>query len=184
MDGTEFDPGTGTDGADKVVSLVLPDAAQSIKAGTFSNPTFKDFTSLASLSGAGIETVGGSAFYGCTSLASVSLPAVTSIGGSAFYGCTSLASVSLPAATSIGADAFRGCTSLASVSLPATPPSIGSSIFYYTGYNATGTITVSVPTGAVPAYTAAWGVDANTPADGNTSVYGPNHKAVLITAEG
>jgi hypothetical protein len=65
------------------------------------------------------------------------------------------------------------------VSLPATPPSIGSNIFSY--IDSTGTITVSVPTGAVSAYTSDWGVDASTAANGNTDVYGENHKAVLIT---
>jgi hypothetical protein len=35
MNGTEFDPGIGA-GVDKVTALVLPDAAKSIKAGTWS----------------------------------------------------------------------------------------------------------------------------------------------------
>jgi hypothetical protein len=292
MSGTEFDPGTDVE-ADKVAALVLPDTAKSIKEGTYNSPTFKAFTALRSLSGAGVETIGDYAFYGCTSLSEVSLPAslttiarsafsgcgnlttitvdpantafaahdgmllnkaettlitypsasgaitipfVTSIGTGAFLYCTSLIEVSLTVATSIGAEAFRGCaslttvslpaattigrgafsdysgasyctslievslpaattigdgafyscTSLREVSLPAAPPSIrtGSSygIFIGTnGYNSSGTITVSVPAGAVSAYTSTWGVDANTPAGGNQSVYGGNHKAVLIT---
>jgi hypothetical protein len=53
------------------------------------------------------------------------------------------------------------------------------SIFSSTG--STGTITVSIPAGAVSAYTSVWRVDASTPASGNTSAYGENHKAVLIT---
>jgi hypothetical protein len=39
MDGTEFDPVTA--GADKITALVLPDAAKSIQAGIFDNPTFQ-----------------------------------------------------------------------------------------------------------------------------------------------
>jgi hypothetical protein len=66
------------------------------------------------------------------------------------------------------------------VSLPATPPSIGSTIFLNAN-TFPGTITITVPAGAVPAYTSAWGVDAETPAGGNTSVYGSGHKAVLIS---
>jgi hypothetical protein len=38
-----------------------------------------------------------------------------------------------------------------------------------------------VPAGVVFAYTSTWGVDANTPAGSNQSVYGYEHKAVLIT---
>jgi hypothetical protein len=300
MDGTQFAPGTYA-GANRVTALVLPDAAKSIPAGTSSNATFRAFTVLASLSGAGVETIGASTFYDCTSLTSVSLPAATTIGGGtfsnsaafggctsltsvslpvatdigdyafwgctsltsvslpaattigddafhgctsltsvslpaaesinfatfsgctslasvslpaattigsgafractsltsvslpaattiddeAFYGCTSLTTVSLPAATSIGYHAFTGCTSLTSVSLPATPPAIISSwgygygIFSETG--SSGTITVNVPAGVVSAYTSKWYVNADTPAGGNTSVYGSNHKAVLIT---
>jgi hypothetical protein len=161
MDGTEFDPGTGT-GAEKITALILPDTAQSIKAGTSDNPTFKAFTALRSISGMDVKTVG----------------------DYAFYWCNRLTSVSLPVATSIGDYAFSSCTRLASVSLPATPPSI-SSIFSFTGYDGVttikGTITIIVPVGAISAYTSAWGVDANTPAGGNTGVYGDNHKAVRIT---
>jgi hypothetical protein len=265
MDGTEFDPGTDT-GSDKITALILPGTAQSIKAGTSDNPTFKAFTALRSISGTDVKTVGDYAFYycdsltsvslpvaqiigdwafractslasvslpvatsigdyafhdcyslasvslpvattigdrafsscydltevslpvattidyyafrGCTSLASVSLPVAQTIGSYAFYGCTNLTSVSLPAAETIGARAFYGCTSLVTVSLPTTPPTLGSDIFVATY---TDTITIRVPTGVVSAYTSAWGVDANTAHNGNTSVYGNYHKAVLIT---
>jgi hypothetical protein len=87
-------------------------------------------------------------------------------------------------ATTIGSFAFYNCTSLTTVSLPATPPSISTgyhgSIFAATGSNSSGTITVRVPAGAVSAYTSAWGVDAETPANSN-SKYGGSHKAVIIT---
>jgi hypothetical protein len=126
----------------------------------------------------GIITIGDGAFYVCTSLTAVSLPAAQTIGGNAFSDCESLTTVSLPQAETIDGNAFYGCTSLMAISLPATPPSIDR-IFYYTG--SSGTITVSVPAGEVSAYTSAWGVDANTSASGNTSVYGANHKAVTIT---
>jgi hypothetical protein len=111
----------------------------------------------------------------------ITLPSVIKISVGAFRDCTNLTSVSLPTATTIGNAGFLDCTSLTAVSLPAMPPSISNTIFYGTGYNSSGTITISVPTGAVSAYTSTWGVDADTPAGGNTSVYGGNHKAVLIT---
>jgi hypothetical protein len=159
---------------------------------------FASCTSLTEVSLPAATSIGGGAFAACASLTSISLPKVTILrdalpmlvsGGGylefgVFMGCESLASVSLPAATTFGNLAFAYCEHLTTVSLPATPPSIsaGSSngIFYYTGSD--GTITILVPSGAVSAYTSAWGVDANTPAGGNTSVYGGNnHKAVIIT---
>jgi hypothetical protein len=112
----------------------------------------------------------------------IALPSIIEIGDRAFYWCDSLMSVSLPTATSIGDWAFGGCTSLMEVSLPASPPALGGDIFVYTtGYNSSGTITVSVPVGTVSAYTSKWDVDTNTPANGNNSVYGESHKAIIIT---
>ncbi|MDR1218011.1 MAG: hypothetical protein LBK73_00185 [Treponema sp.] len=64
---------------------------------------------------------------------------------------------------------------------PAPSPPAIDAIFYSTGFD--GIITVSVPAGEVSAYTSAWGVDADTPASGNISVYGEDRKAVTITDE-
>jgi hypothetical protein len=119
MSGTEFDPGAANTGESKIVSLVLPAGATSIKGGTNSNPTFKNFTSLTSVSGSAVETVGSATFWRCTALTEVSLPAAISIGGAAFSDCTSLTEVNLPKATSINTTAFNGCTALTEVSLPA-----------------------------------------------------------------
>jgi hypothetical protein len=114
----------------------------------------------------------------------ITLPAITAISEGAFYDCTSLTAVSLPAVVTIGERAFSQCTSLSAVSLPATPPPIEGpgydrGIFSNTG--SSGAITVRVPSGAVSAYTTAWYVNADTPANGNPGVYGTNHKAVLIS---
>jgi hypothetical protein len=150
---------------------------------------FAGCTGLTEVSLPAATTIGASAFPRCTSLTEVSLPAATIIGASVFSGCTGLTTVSLPAAETIGDYAFRECESLTAVSLPATPPSIptgyygASGIFVSTGYNSSGTITVRVPAGAVSTYISAWGVSAETAANGNTSKYGSNHKAVLITDE-
>ncbi|MDR0784383.1 MAG: leucine-rich repeat domain-containing protein [Treponema sp.] len=134
MDGTEFDPGSGNNGAYKVTALVLPNTATSIEGKYWA---YNGFTILASISGSGIETVGEEAFY--------------------------------------------RCVRLASVSLPAAPPAI-SNIFYYTyDFRNTSRVIVSVPTGAVPAYTSKWGVSATTAANSALDVYGYDHVAVTIT---
>jgi hypothetical protein len=109
----------------------------------------------------------------------IALPSIIEVGNGAFFGCYNLMSVSLPAVQTIGDEAFQECMSLTTISLPATPPSLWGGIFNNTG--SSGTITVSVPTGVVSAYTSKWGVSANTPAGGKTNVYGNDHKAVLIT---
>jgi hypothetical protein len=155
-------------------------------ATTIGYDAFKDCTSLETVNLLAAQTIGGVAFLRCASLTSVSLPAAQTIGEQAFEGCTSLASVSLPAATTIGDYAFESCTSLTEVSLPATPPSINGDYAIFRNTGSDGTIAVrvpAVPTGAVSAYTVAWGVSVSTAVNGNTSVYGYNHKAVFITEE-
>ncbi|MDR2160018.1 MAG: leucine-rich repeat domain-containing protein, partial [Treponema sp.] len=140
MDGTEFDPGTANTGEGRIVSLILPATAAEVKAGTYGNPTFRYFTSLRNIGGAGIITIGSEAFYDCIGLASVNLPAATGIGGYAFSGCTGLTSVSLPVATNIGSQAFSGCTGLTSVDLPAA-----AGIGDYAFRDCTGLASVSLP---------------------------------------
>jgi hypothetical protein len=116
---TVFDPGTANTGESKIVSLVLPDKAESVKAGSgSSDSTFKNFIALKSVAGSNVETIGQYAFYGCTSLTEVNLPEATDIGNNAFQGCTTLEEVSLPNATTISSRAFYGCASLTEVSLP------------------------------------------------------------------
>jgi hypothetical protein len=135
-----FDPGLPHSGENKVVSLVLPDVAEKIARGTMAAGTFKRYTALDSVVGAGIKdvdqyafsdcdalttvsfpaavSIGFDAFSGCDGLTTVSLPTATSIGDAAFYNCDALITISFPAATSIGTDAFNGCDDLETVSLP------------------------------------------------------------------
>ena len=127
ISGTEYDPGTANTGESKIVSLVMPDAATSIKAGSSSASTFSNFTALTSVSGSAVETIGSDAFAFCDALTTVSLPAATSIGDYAFYWCTALTEVSLPAATDIGDYAFsRAGTSGLIVTLGSHGPHAGS----------------------------------------------------------
>jgi hypothetical protein len=148
----EFDPGTANTGESKIVSLALPDVAESVKSGDYGNPIFKNFAALTRVTGANITeigiyafrncaalteadfpkavTIGGFAFSGCAALTKVSFPAAVTIGDEwAFSGCEALTEVSFPAATTIGGYAFSGCATLTSVSFPVAA-SIGDGAFY------------------------------------------------------
>jgi hypothetical protein len=135
MTNTEFDPGyTISTGKNRIASLILPDAATSIAAGTFSDSTFKNFTALKSVTGGAVTNVSDYAFISydannCDALETVSLPVAITIGEWAFVGCDALKTVNLPAATSIGAVAFAYCTALTSVNISAVT-NIGIEAFY------------------------------------------------------
>jgi hypothetical protein len=105
MDGTAFDPGGSGTGRNLTVSLVLPDAARSIKGGNGSAATFRHFTSLKTIGGSGVTSIGQFAFMYCR-LTAVNLPAAANIGQYAFVDCPSLTAVNLPAAANIGEFAF------------------------------------------------------------------------------
>ena len=78
--------------------------------------------------GAGVTSIGGSAFKRCTRLTSVTLPeSLTTIEDFAFDGCIGLTSLTLPSnVTSIGWAAFNGCSNIASMIVRATtPPTTG-----------------------------------------------------------
>jgi hypothetical protein len=136
MQGTEFDPGTGSTGKDRIVSLVLPDATLNIRAGNGNN---SGYNNLESVSGGNVVTIGQYAFRGCTALVEVNFPKVETIGNGAFYDCTALEEVTLgftsisgslnrifttlkkvnlPMATTIGDRTFEGYTTLVEVNLP------------------------------------------------------------------
>jgi hypothetical protein len=142
-----FNPGkTDTDSnriaaKGKIVSLVLPEAAESIQQySPPSNYTFKNFTALTSVTGAAVKTIGTSAFSYTATLTSVNFPAAETV-GSAFDNCTSLTSVNFPAATRIFSGAFNNCTALTSVSLPASLTTLDSNAFS----NCTALTSVSLP---------------------------------------
>jgi hypothetical protein len=132
MTGTpgEFDPGAANTGESLIVSLTLPTAAESIKAGTAVAAAFQNFTGLASVTGVGIKNIGNYAFLRCAGLLEVNYPAVENIGVGAFAVCAGLTSVNLSAGlTSLGQQAFLDCAVLASITLPASLASIGPNPF-------------------------------------------------------
>ena len=143
---TAFNPDFNvTTGKNRIVSITLPDTATSIPNGGASFAAFRNFTVLTSFSGAGLTSIGNSAFYQITSLTMTTLPStLTSIGNDAFYGCTNLALTSLPTGvTSISEGAFNSCTNLALSSLPSGITSIGGRAFV----NCTNLALTSLPTG-------------------------------------
>jgi hypothetical protein len=131
----EFDPGAadmdpGRVAAKKlIVRLVLPTAAASVKAGTISGPTFRNFTNLRNVTGAQVTGIGDYAFNECTALTSVDFPAVASIGSQAFYNTG---------------------TQILAVTLGNTVPTVGTNMFgSVTGFK---TVKVLVPSAAAAGY--------------------------------
>jgi len=148
MTGTSFNPDSSVETGKKyIVSIILPDVATSIEAETSSDPAFKNFTNLKSVSGANIITIGdysfrretdgdysysylqsadfpkattiGTSAFSSTYLESINFPLVTTIGDSAFYG-SRLKNASFPAVQTIGKNAFSSCSDLESISFPAS----------------------------------------------------------------
>jgi hypothetical protein len=140
MTGTSFNPdATVETGKKYIVSIILPTVATSIEAGAYSDPVFKNFTNLKSISGENIITIGDYSFVyrlsssnGPRSLQSVNFPSATTIGESAFSD-TYLESVNFPSVTTIGESAFSNCRWLKNASFPAVQ-SIGESAFYGCSY--------------------------------------------------
>jgi uncharacterized repeat protein (TIGR02543 family) len=118
MSGAEFDPGTANTGENKIVSLVLPDAATSVKAGGLGNGTFKNFTALKCVTGKEVVIIDEYAFRACNALETVNFPKATTINTYAFYNCINLETVSLPNAKAIGRYAFQSCTKLKTIDFP------------------------------------------------------------------
>ncbi|MDR3130867.1 MAG: leucine-rich repeat domain-containing protein [Treponema sp.] len=119
-----LEPGLYTDGAAKVVELILPagltkiagpaGASYSAAASLFGN-----FTSLRLIKAAGVTEVSGYAFSGCKSLETAELPKAVTIGAYAFYGCLKLAGVELAREEYLTIEryAFFGCRDLRNINL-------------------------------------------------------------------
>ena len=96
------------------------------------SPTPKGYVTVpATLGGAKVTGIGGSAFVFCHEMTSVTLPdTVKEIGSSAFLGCSGLTTMTIPeGVTNIGRQAFAGCEKLKSIMIPASVTSIGGGVF-------------------------------------------------------
>jgi hypothetical protein len=124
----EFDPGAADTGEAYISSLTLPDAAESIKAGTTPaagpGALFRYFTALKEIRGENIVTVGEFAFNAATfsvkntTLTTVEFPGAQTIGRYAFAYCTALSTLSIESLITLEYTVFRGCTALQAVNLP------------------------------------------------------------------
>jgi hypothetical protein len=115
----EFDPDNAiTTGKGKIVSLVLPTAAESVKAGANPNLTFRYFTFLKEVNAVAVESIGDNAFVNCTALTTASFPRATTIGDYAFFQCIALETAYFPKAINIGNNAFTFCSTLTTVDFP------------------------------------------------------------------
>ena len=127
---TTFDPGTDSAGKNMIVSLVLPDVSTHTITGTSLSYAFNYFSSIKTISGANIETLGNNSFYQVTCLETVNFPALITIGSAAFSGCTNLTGITIPdSVTSIEDSTFRNCTGLTSITIPDSVTSIGGGAF-------------------------------------------------------
>lgn len=119
--------GEGAFAAVTAVAVTLPSSLDSIGPYAFAHSKLASVAFPASL-----RAVGSNAFGDCGSLTQVDAGAgIASIGESAFHGCA-LESIDLsacPRLQSIGAHAFEGCLSLRSVSLPVREMTLGHGAF-------------------------------------------------------
>jgi len=120
MDGISFDPIPAVStGKNRIVSIVLPDKATSIAAGTTTSNSFLYFSNLKTAAGTKITNIGDYTFSNCASLSSVNFPETINIGLRAFYYCENLSSINFTKAVTIRQSAFFYCSKLTSVYLPA-----------------------------------------------------------------
>ena len=98
-----------------VTEIWISDAATSVPEYMCNGAAFRTMRAIAG--GAGVVSIGASAFRYCYALVSASFPLAASIGATAFQGCVTLVSASFPLAASIGASAFQYCRALAQVTI-------------------------------------------------------------------
>ena len=130
---TTFNLGTSSTGKNRIVSFVLPVTATGITNGDSLSPTFQYFTSLKSITGVNVTTLGAFSFHERSSLETSNFPALTTVGNYAFSRCTGLTSITIGnIVTSIGSGAFRDCTGLTSITFSGTIASSGFPAYSYT----------------------------------------------------
>ena len=103
----------GNEAGRKYIVMISFGRETIIFPGTESNPTFKYFYNLVSVTGIDVN-IGAYGFAGLTNLRTVKIQRNKGLGVGAFKGCTNLSSFDMPLGT-IPQNAFSGCTSLTSV---------------------------------------------------------------------
>ena len=121
---------------------------------TIDDQAFNNNTGITSINiPESVKNINSVAFANCTNLSSITFTdGLLNIRWNAFAGCTSLTSVTIPSTvTTIAGGVFDDCTNLTTVTVEiANPVSISASTF-----SNRANATLYVPTGSVPAYTAA-----------------------------
>jgi hypothetical protein len=125
-----------------IVSLALP-YGFSAEAGTEGSPAFKNFDSLASVTGMS-ASLSAYAFAGLASLRSVKVIDSVSLGTGTFMGCISLSEVDMPLAY-VNQKAFNGCISLASITIQPSGETGQSIVFEEAFSGCTGLVSVYMP---------------------------------------
>ena len=176
MNGTQFYVDRDYLGKSRIVSLVLPDAAESItpageglsSTSAPSRPTFRFFSHLTTISGKNITTLPNYCFSQMSNLTQIDFPALKTIGTYAFYQCEGIESIDLPEGlTTISSYAFDGCKGLYKIDIPKSLTTLGN----YAFQNCTGLMEIVFKT---PSSLTAIGTNAFRSCTGLTSVTLPN----------
>ena len=171
----EFNPDSSvTTGKNRIVSIKLPDAAESIIDGTnAASSAFNNFSALKSVDLNSVTSIGNRAFYDTGLTGSLTIPdSVTSICNWAFYSCNGLTgSLTIPdSVTSIGNYAFYLCNGLTgSLTIPDSVTSIGDSTFRACGFTSV-TIPDSVTSIGQYAFANCYSLESVTIPDSVTSI--------------
>jgi hypothetical protein len=129
-------------GKNKIVSLILPDAATTMGS-------LKLFSALKSVEGANVLSVGGWCSPEDSTLEKVSFPKATQIHDGAFWNCTGLKELYLPSVTQINwyfLGAQAGDSNGLTITLGATAPTLGTAIFSST--ETPKAVTIRIPSNA------------------------------------
>jgi uncharacterized repeat protein (TIGR02543 family) len=143
MSGTVFNPDSAiSTGKNKIVSITLPNIATSIQAGTGSSPSFRDFSSMTSITiGNNVTTIGNYAFYNSklTSVTFTPTSKVTTIGNYAFA-YNQLTNVTIP--SSVTSLAGFDDNKLTSISIP-------NGVITLSGFSGNQLTSISIPSSVI-----------------------------------
>ena len=126
-----------------ITSVSIPSSIKVIRYNAFY--LCDSLTTVTFATDSELTTIENYAFSYCRALTSINLPdSLTSIGYAAFSAATQLTEITIPASlTALPSSAFASCHNLASITFLGSAPTLGLSVFYYTGSSVGGfTITI------------------------------------------